>query len=101
MWHQLLNLPHPTFNEIAISAEVYTVLHMAIRLGGNLYKEEELVRKELIRRHIRFHSGRYAHCKCSTVLETDQVQQIQRDQVMGGPQYLFEPVYQPGTPKKV
>lgn len=99
MWHALLNLPHPTFNEIAIAAEIYTVLHMAVRLSGALYKEEELIRKELIQRHVKFHTGRYAHCKCSTVLETVPVLQVTQQTVV--PQYLFEPSYQPDTPKKV
>lgn len=101
MWHELLNLPHPTFNEIAIAAEVYTILHMAIRLGSNLYKEEELIRRELIRRHVKFHTGRYAHCKCSTVRETVPVQPTQSGQVMVVSEYLFDPSYQPDTPKKV
>lgn len=99
MWHNLLNLPHPTFDDIAIAAELYTIIHVATRLGETAYKEEELIRKESIKRHVKFHPGRYAHCKCSTVRETVPVQQSSQQKVVS--QYLFEPSHQPDIPKKV
>lgn len=92
MLHELSKVPHPSWTEILISAQIFCLLYPLRIVARRIEKEERVLRKTLIHRHVRHHRGRYAHCKCSIALESPQQQQNQLDQVMASePEYLFEP----------
>lgn len=92
MLHELLRIPHPTWSDLAISTQL-VIWGLLIR--AVVRREEQAVRRVLIRRHVKHHRGRFAHCVCSNPdRERPRAVQNQTDQVMMLPaevEYLFEP----------
>lgn len=95
MLSELARVPHPTWSDLAISTQL--VLWGLLIRGGlkKARREEQIIRRALILRHVKHHKGRFAHCRCSTPdLEKPLTEQTQMDQVTMLPaeaEYLFDP----------
>lgn len=89
MWHQLLKIPHPTWTELLISTQLVIWGLLVKASVQKIEKEEELLRKALIRRHVKHHKGRFVYCKCSTRTALEKLNQT--DLEKAEPQYLFAP----------
>jgi len=55
MWHEILKLPHPTWSEITIAAEIYFFLHGSLWLVRAVQSEERKARRYIIQLHAKSH----------------------------------------------
>lgn len=92
MLHELSQIPHPSLTEVVIASETFLILYPLRIVVRRIEREERLLRKVLIKRHVKHHKGRYVNCRCATHPKTHLGKQSHLDQVIASePQYSLEP----------
>lgn len=87
----LKEIPHPSAEQLFVYIQIYSIMHLILYGVHILRTEESKLRRKMIKRHVRYHNGRFSHCKCSIDPGIGLSSPHHSDQASVHPQYLLEP----------